>query len=264
MTIRIALVAAAFAATALPARASAQIAVLSSTVEERVASPGSRYTGDIVISNPTREAQAVRIYQTDYRFLADGTSRFDDAGTSTRSNARWIAPQATRVTVPAGARITVPYAVSVPADTTLRGTYWSAVMVEGVTDPLVGASQQLAVGSVMRYAIQVATHIDASGERDVRFESPSAGLTPAGSAMLDLDVLNTGERGVRPGLSVEVYDADGKLRARARQQRGLLYPGTSLHQRFDLGALPAGTYKAIVFADTGAEPVLATQYTITW
>jgi hypothetical protein len=69
---------------------------------------------------------------------------------------------------------------------------------------------------------------------------------------------------VRPGLSVEVYDADGKLRARARQQRGLLYPGTSLHQRFDLGALPAGTYKAIVFADTGAEPVLATQYTITW
>jgi hypothetical protein len=245
--------------------ARAQIAVMSSTVEEHVASPGSRYTGDIVIANPTREPQAVRIYQTDYRFLADGTSNFDDPGSQPRSNASWIVPQATRITVPAGTRITVPYSVTVPAGDSLRGTYWSAVMVEGVAPvPTAADAQKLALGSVMRYAIQVATHIDATGERNVRFDAPSAGLTPAGSAMLDLDVMNTGERGVRPALSVEVYDAEGHLRARAKQQRGLLYPGTSLHQRFELGALPPGTYKAVVYADTGAEPVLATQYTISW
>lgn len=248
---------------ALPARG--QVAVMSSTVEEHVASPGARYTGDIVIANPTKEPQAVRIYLTDYRFQADGTSNFDDAGSTARSNARWIVPQTTRVTVPPGARVTVPYSVTVPSADSLRGTYWSAVMIEGATQvPAAVAGSQVALGAVMRYAIQVATHIDATGERNVRFEAPSAGTTPAGSAMLDLDVINSGERGVRPALSIEVYDAQGQLRAKARQQRGLLYPGTSLHQRFDLGALPAGTYKAIVYADTGAEPVLATQYTIRW
>ena len=61
-----------------------------------------------------------------------------------------------------------------------------------------------------------------------------------------------------------MYDANGALRAKAKQSRGLLYPGTSLRQHFDLGALPAGTYKAVVFADTGEDSVFATQYTITF
>lgn len=252
-------------ASALVPAAHAQIAVMSGTVEEHVASPGSRYTGTIVVSNPTGAPQAVRIYQTDYRFLANGTSNFDDPGTLPRSNASWVTPQATRITIPPSGEVTIPYSVTVPAIDSLRGTYWSTVMVEGAESaPAADSTRKLSLGSVMRYAIQVATHIDATGDRNVRFDAPSAGLTPSGAAMLDLDVMNTGERAVRPLLSVEIYDNQGQLRARAKQQRGLLYPATSLHQRFELGSLPAGSYKAIVYADTGVEPVLATQYTISW
>ena len=80
--------------------------------------------------------------------------------------------------------------------------------------------------------------------------------------MLDLTVVDTGERGYRPVLWVEVYDATGVLRAKGKQSRGLLYPGTSLRQHYDLGALPSGTYKALVFADTGVEPVFAAQFTV--
>ena len=63
-------------------------------------------------------------------------------------------------------------------------------------------------------------------------------------------------------LWVEVYDAGGVLRAKGRQSRGLLYPGTSLRQHYDLGALAAGTYKVLVFADTGVEPVFAAQFNV--
>ena len=260
---------AALAACIGPAAARAQIAVLSSTVEEKVAVPGERYTGTIIVSNPGAQPQVARLYQTDYRFASDGTAHYDDPGTSPRSNASWITPQATRITVPPSSQVAVPYSVVVPQGDSLRGTYWSLIMVEGApTEPSASGSvagkPAVAVGAVMRYAIQLATHIRNSGTRTVQFTSPAATKAADGSAVLDVDMLNTGERGYRPTLWVEVYDAQGALRGKAKQSRGLLYPGTSLHQHFDLGKLASGTYKAVIFADTGEETVFATQYTISY
>jgi hypothetical protein len=259
---------AALAASILPAAARAQIAVLSSTVEEKTAVPGEKYTGTIIVSNPGAQPQVARIYQTDYRFAADGTAHYDDPGSSPRSNATWITPQATRITVPANSQVAVPYSVVVPPQSdSLRGTYWSLIMVEGATTEPTGAAAgkpAVAVGAVMRYAIQLATHIQNSGTRTVKFTSPAATKSADGLAVLDVDMLNTGERGYRPTLWVELYDDKGVLRGKAKQSRGLLYPGTSLHQHFDLGKLASGTYKAVIFADTGEESVFATQYTISY
>jgi hypothetical protein len=259
---------AAFALIA-PAAARAQIAVLSSTVEEKIAAPGEKYTGVIVVSNPTAQPQVARIYQTDYRFAADGTAHYDDAGSTARSNASWITPQASRIMIPANSQVDVPYAVAVPMGDSLRGTYWSMIMVEGAPAEPAGSKAAtdkpaVAIGAVMRYAVQLATHIRSSGTRTVQFGSPAASTTTTGTAALDVDMTDTGERGFRPTLWVEVYDAQGTLRAKAKQTRGLLYPGTSLHQHFDLGKLASGTYKAVIFADTGEDAVFATQYTINY
>jgi hypothetical protein len=253
----------------IPTLAQAQVSVLSSTVEEREVALGQTYTGRIVIANTSPLPQAVRLYQTDYSFKADGTSIFGDPGTSARSNAGWITPQATRVTVPPNAEITVPYSIKVPETDSLGGTYWSAIMVEGAEappPPTAGRAgqAQVGIGSVIRYAVQVATHIGKTGMGAVKFENPQALKTADGNAALDIDVISSGSRGVRPTMSVELYDAQGALKGKGKQVRGLLYPGTSLHQHFEFGALPAGTYKAIVFADIGSEKVTAVQITITY
>src|ERR1035437_10913201 len=97
---RSALLIAALAACIAPAAARAQIAVLSSTVEEKIAVPGEKYTGTIIVSNSGAQPQVARIYQTDYRFASDGTAHYDDPGSSPRSNASWIPPQAARTTLP--------------------------------------------------------------------------------------------------------------------------------------------------------------------
>lgn len=250
---------------ATPMLTRAQIAVLSSTVEERVAAPGDHYSGTIVIANPTSQPQTARIYQNDYQFAADGTSAFEPAGSLARSNASWVIPQTTRIEVPANSQIAVRYTVSVPAGDSLRGTYWSAIMVEGLqsdaASPRATKQPSVQLGAVIRYAVQVATHIDFTGKRSVRFTAASA-TTAQGKAALDVDVQDAGDRGYHPTLWVELYDAQGMLRAKAKQSRGLLYPGASLRQHFDLGALPAGAYKAVVFADTGDESVFAAQYTV--
>lgn len=249
---------------ALPWSVPAQIAVVGSTVEERVVTPGEAYVGTIVVRNLTKQDQPVRIYQTDYLFFADGTSHFDDPGTTPRSNAKWITPTVRSLLVPPSSEMTVSYAVQVPNDT-IVGTYWSAIMVEGAPSEAGTSSTgrpQVGVGAVMRYAVQVATHIKTTGSRKVSFAN-SKFLTNADSSQsFELEVQNVGERAYRPALWIEVYDEQGALKANARQERGLLYPGTSLKQTFALGKLAHGNYRAIVFADSGEDAVFASQFTL--
>ena len=254
----------AIALLAIPAAARAQISVLSNTVEERIAAAGDRYTGTIVIANASNEPATARIYQTDYQFAANGMSDFKDASTTPRSNAAWITPQTTQIVVPASARVVIPYTVVVPAGDSLKGTYWSAIMVEGVTAaPGKGDGKpSVNLGAVVRYAIQIATHIQMSGTRAVKFIDAGVSKTADGKAAFDVDVHDIGERGYRPTLWVEVYDMNGALQTKAKQTRGLLYPGTSLRQHFDLGKLAPGDYKVVLFADTGDEAVSAAQYNI--
>jgi hypothetical protein len=248
-----------------PVVARAQIAVLSSTVEEHEAMKGETYSGRIVIANSTSVPQPVRIYQTDYTFDAVGGNVFGDPGSMARSNAPWVKPQSQNVVVPPRSELTVPYSVKVPALDSLRGTYWSMIMVAGAETAPSAASKggNVGIGSVVRYGIQVATHIGSSGRRTVKFSNPAASHTANGAA-LDVDVTSSGDRATRPILSVELYDAQGVMRGKGRQVRGLLYPGTSLRQHFEFASLPPGTYKALVFADTGEDPVLAQQFTITY
>ena len=239
----------------------AQIAVIGSTVEEHTAAAGQRYEGTILIRNVTAAPQTVRVYQTDYHFFADGTSHFDEPGTTVRSNAAWIKPSTSTVMIPPSSELVVGYTVSVPALDSLRGTYWSALMVEGApTAPPTAATKQVGLGAVVRYAVQLVTHLPAAGSRKVAFANQTLSLDSLGHHVMELEVQNAGERGYRPNLWVELYDATGAIRGRREQQRGLLYPGTSLKQRFVFDTLPAGSYKAVVFADTGDDSVFATQY----
>ena len=241
--------------------ASAQIAVMTNTVEERTAVPGEKYAGTILVRNLTSQTQPVRVYQSDYTFFADGTSHFEAPGTAGRSNAKWITPSASNALIPPDGELTVSYTVQVPVSDTLRGTFWSTVMVEAAVNPPRAASgRQVSLGSVTRYAVQIATHVSGTGTSMIGFGNQHSLSEADGSRSLEVDVSNVGERAYRPLLWVELYDAMGSVRAKLQQQRGLLYPGTSLRQKFVLGKLPAGDYKAAVFADAGDDATFAAQY----
>lgn len=259
-------VAAAFAAVAaLPRLTSAQIFVTGSTLEERAALPGESYSNSIRIANASAQTQSVRLYQTDYSFHSDGTSEFPDGGTTSRSNARWVSALARSVSVPARSEISVAYTVRVPSDSALSGSYWSVVMVEAAPvapPPKQGAKPQVGLGAVVRYAVQIATHIGSTGARTITLAAPEATADKSGTHTLTLDLRNTGTRATRPLIWVEAYDASGAQKARVHQQRGMIYPGSSVKQAFVLGRLPAGPYKLLVFADTGDPVVVAKQFDV--
>lgn len=253
--------AAALALAALPAAAAAQVTVLSGTLDERAAAPGERYTGTVRLRNTSAQPQQARVSQTDYRFLADGRTFYDPAGSTARSNAGWITFTPASLTLAPGEEATVAYTVAVPAGGAVRGTYWSVLMVETVRPEAAGSrAGRLDLKPQIRYAVQVATHV---GQAERRIALEGAHLTREGGAKaFEVDVLNTGTQADRLELRVELFDAEGAQAARLTSTRGLVYPGTSVRQRFDLGSLPAGTYRALLVVDTGSDDVFGAEYTL--
>ena len=246
----------------------AQVAVLSSGIEQRQVRPGGVYVGSILLFNPTAEPQEARVYQTDYLFFADGSNRFDEPGTVPRSNAKWITYGPNRVTIPPGTRFRVEYTITVP-DTLavwLSGSYWSMLMVEGVPRSPHPASPEpdstqvvLGVRQLVRQAIQIVTDIAGTGALQVDVANPQLLATADGGKVLQVDIANTGDLTAIPDVSVELYGEDGALKGKFAGVKQMLHPGTSVRQRIDLGALPAGTYHALVVADGGGE-VFGAQY----
>lgn len=248
-----------------PGVAAAQIAVVSSTVQEQTVLAGESYTGTILVSNPTRQPQAARIYQTDYRFAADGSSHYDPVGTTPRSNAGWVRPAIARLVVPPGATLPVSYSVEVPADSALRGSYWSMVMVEGEVEPAGAPARgrsDVGLQPVIRYGIQVVSHLRPEGATLVSFGNPRAVQVEGRGQQLEFELLNTGERAFRPDIRVEIYDETGALRATANQARGLLFPGTSLLQRFTIEGVSRRPHQALIIVDAGEAQVFGANYLI--
>ncbi|HEU4628106.1 MAG TPA: hypothetical protein VFS08_00065 [Gemmatimonadaceae bacterium] len=245
-------------------RLSAQISLVGNSIDEHEAAPGERYEGTLVVQNTTAEPQLARLYQTDYRFFADGRSLYEAPGSTARSNAAWVALPAAPVTIPAGETATIHYRVTVPvapADS-LHGSYWSLIMVEGAAPAVARADSRVALAPTVRYAVQVVTHIGRTGAPSVEFTRPTATSAADGARFLEVDLGNAGDRAGRMQLTLELYGEDGRSAGTYRATRGLVYPGASVRQRFALGELPAGTYRALLVADAGAEAVFGAQYTL--
>jgi hypothetical protein len=250
----------------------AQVSVIGELSQEFQAAPGQICEGSVIIRNDTDEPQEAKVYQTDYLFHHDGTNEYGEPGSNRRSNARWLSFSPSYVFLPPRSTMAVNYRVEVPADSaddTLRGTYWSMLMVEGIpkgspessvpTDP---TKTQMGILQTIRYGIQVVTHIAGTGTRDIRFLHAELTEGEGGTKMLQVDIENTGEIGMRPDVAVELYNDQGELKGTFAGTKYRLYPGTSVRQSIELGKFPSGTYKALVLVDAGGDEVFAAQYSL--
>jgi hypothetical protein len=137
-------------------------------------------------------------------------------------------------------------------------------MVEGAGVPGPAARAGIGLSTVVRYGVQVVTHLHDSGQR--RLTIKSGRLAPGANGVgmaLQLEIANTGERATKFDVTTEVFDSTGTVKARAQQARGLTYPGTSLMHRVELGQLNRGSsYRAVVVLDAGSGNLSGAQYTL--
>ncbi len=234
---------------------------------EVVMQPGGKKEGKIILRNSSDAVQEVRVFQTDYMFRCDGTTLYDKPGTCHRSNCSWITFSPQQFSIPPEETLTVYYTIQTPRDDKLTGTYWSMLMVEPKPppEPPAPASEDgkvtLGVRTVLRYGIQMVVHIGNTGKRDLKILDKRLSLV-GGKRLLQLDIENTGERWLRPGIWAEVYDEKGAHVGRFQCNRTRIYPACSTRNCIDLSSLKAGKYQALVVVDNGDESVWGAQYAL--
>ena len=251
----------------MPIGSEAGVSVIGGLSHEREVKVAETYQGVILIRNTAEEPQEVKVYQTDYLFFFDGRNLYGEPGKIARSNADWITFSPHRLIVPAKGTSAVNYTVKVPDDETLLGTYWSMCMVEGISKSSPEAINpekdkvKIGVRQIMRYGIQMITHIGDTGIRKLSFLKTKL-FKEEEKRILQVDLENIGERWLIPFLWTELYDEEGRYMGKFEGGRLLIYPGTSVRFRIDLSEVSEGTYKALVVADSGGDDVFGISYTL--
>lgn len=239
----------------------ASVLVLGELTHEHILLPGESIAGVIEVMNQAGVAQQVRIYQTDYNYSADGTSQYGTAGEMVRSNANWIEISPKQFVVPPNERAIVNYNVRVPEER-VNGSYWSMVMIEPVQEmPTDQSEEMLQIRTVIRYGVQLITHIGNSGIKSVRFQNTEV-VRDSSSRHLQIELENDGERLVRPNIWIEVYNSEGQFVGKFEAKQGKLVPGASIRRQIDISQLNGGEYKTLIIADCGGDDIFGLNLTL--
>jgi len=245
----------------------ANIGILNGLTHEHIVHHGQIVEGVIVLKNSSDQPEEARLYLQDFSFNYEGKKEYTEPGTISRSNTSWIQFSPSLVTVPPQETMDVKYTIQVPETEEMTGTYWSILMVEGVPQLTAQASAenrkdiQFGIKQLLRYGIQLVTHIEDSGTRNIKFLNTELVQTENGQ-QLNIDVENTGERWLRPNLVVELYDEMGSQAGKVDGGKWRIYPGTSVRFTADLTAIASGKYIALVIVDNHDDHVFGAQFNL--
>jgi len=243
----------------------AGISVTTDLTKKHIVQIGQHSEGTIEITNLTQQRTEVKLYQTDYHFSADGRNYYGEPGKSSRSNATWLRIFPQRAIIPPKGVIHVQYKIKVPYSTRLRGSYWSIIMIEEITET--SAESQLkrskkptvALGQVIRYGVQIITDIGNSGQRLLKFENLKL-LKTENQKTLAVDIKNIGERWLRPQIKLNLFNQQGQLVKQVNEKKIRLYPKTSARFLINLGHLRKGKYRALLIADAAGNDVFGINF----
>ena len=236
----------------------ANIVILNGLTHEKVSPAGSSYRGTIQLQNTATKERSVRVYQKDYWFSHTGETKHDTAGTQERSNAGWITFNPELLTLQPNEIATIDYEVIVPQNELLAGTYWSVIMVEGISPADTSSyTRGVTIKTAIRYAVQMITTIGNTGTSDIQF----LGLELAKNGIaneLSVIIENTGERILKPETSIEIFDESGNSVGTFKADPRKTFPGTSVKITLVLEGIKPGNYTGVLVADCDEDHIFGT------
>lgn len=234
------------------------IVVLNGLTHEQTINAGESYKGTIDIQNTADIERTVKVYLRDYLFNYKGESTHDAPGTVERSNSGWITFNPELMNLEPGEKATIEYQVNVPNSDSLRGTYWSVIMIEGVIPPdTSNTNTGVTINTAIRYAVQIVSNIGNTGTSDLQF----LGLELAKDGqnnIINVVVENTGERQLRPEIALELFDEKGNSAGVIKSERRKTFPGTSILTTLNLEGIEPGKYTGVLVADCDEDHVFGT------
>lgn len=246
----------------LPFSLHASIEVVGSLRQVHKGVAGDTYKGEIKIQNTGATDQEIKAYQTDLSYNYKDFTYYDAAGSQKRSNAKWIQFGPKTTIVKANSSIYLQYTVTIPHSDTLKGTYWSVIMVEGVAPIKPSQAGQVTINTVIRYAIQVVTELKDKGVGKLTFMKPTL-IREGKKQYLAIDMKNTGDHFIAPDLTMKLFNKSGSLVKELTAPRKGIFPGCSTRFRIDLDGVKSGEdYPSVIVAQGTGQDVFGLNYTL--
>lgn len=242
--------------------AKASIVILNGLSHDNQVQSGETYRGTIELQNTGSSEKDVRVYIRDYWFSYSGENRHDPGGTIARSNAGWITFTPELLTLDSSEVATISYEVKVPNIDTLRGTYWSVIMVEGIAPPdTSNINRGVKINTAIRYAVQIVSNVGNDAKSDLQFIGMELGKEEEQN-VISVAVENVGELMLRPAISLELFDAEGNSAGVLKTDPRKTFPGTSILSTIVLEGIKPGNYTGVLIADCGEDRLFGSNLSI--
>lgn len=220
---------------------------------------GKIYKGKIALENTGNKTQSVKLFLQDFSYHSDGTIQYSAPHTNSKTNTDWIKMNTNLVTLKSKEKTEILYEITVPERLSDPGSYWSVIIVEPVEEINPNDSKQgVNITSIIRYAIQVITDLDAEKAKpDLKFEGMKIEKENS-KQILKIALANNGNLYCKPTVAIEIYDKKSgqKTGSFTSQAMGLL-PQTSKSFYIDLEKTPPSLYKAVLIATDEEENAFA-------
>ena len=206
---------------------------------------GGQVRGAILLKNMGRAPAEIKLYMEDVQ----------NSRRSGRSNRGWVRLSTNRLIIPAGASKKVAYTINSPRGN-LRGTYWSALIVEPLSKRSLESEQKqrnnnkkikVTINQVIRHAIRLVTEFP-GGKANVAFSAPKMGRDPkTKKRVFSLMARNTGTSSVGKDVRswIDVYNNKGVLVGKFKGETKSLFPTMSKRYAVDVSRLRPGQYKGL-------------------
>jgi len=225
--------------------------------------PGGSYTGSILVRSKSQGPVTVTVTIRDLLYFADGRVIYGEPGTNPRTSIPWLTFFPKEVTLEPGQEMTISYRIDVPSDPELRGSYWCVLLISPQAPTPTGEGV-VAIVQIVQYAVLIIADIAPNpGECSLKLADLTISRTEEGQ-LVQVDLVNDGERRLRPLAYLELYSSEGEYLGRFESslgQRNIL-PGCSVRHKIPLPALDEGKYPALLVVDNLDECVWGTQVTI--
>lgn len=241
------------------------ILVINGLSHEHNLQKGETATGLIVVKNTGLTQEAISTYQRDYYYNYKGEASYIPKGDFSRSNIDWLIINPVNFVIEPGEEVEITYEIRTPNLDTLKGTYWSVLMIEPSEDIDTSRTRlQLRIRSITRYAIQIMTHVNSDSILPVsKLEFLNIEIQKDDTiSYLIVDLENTGEILMRTVMAVEIFSNSGESIGTFQSRKLSTYPTTSKRYVIELPALKTGNYQSLLVADSGKDEILGVPVTI--
>lgn len=231
----------------------ASIVILNGLTHTHEIANGNVITGKIQVQNNGKKEAKILIYLEDLLVSCDKQVDYAKINSHNRSLGEWISMNVQEKIIQSNEVYEISYSISMPKDVKYSGSYWSAIMIEGVDPIKEDIEKGVKIDSKIRYALQIIANVGNIENSKISFEN--IGFTKKDSTIQQLNVKlkNNGAFVSNTKLSIEIYDNSGKQLKTIESSLRRIYPEKCNDFEILIKDLPKGTYNGVLIADNGKD-----------